>query len=163
MTTVNLASPDSVRAVLGVSLEELPDIVLADPIYATRLREDIFDMNDQLLADYATALAASPQSSAQARFVDLTQAYAAYNVAQQCLIALPLFSPLTIKDSKSELTRGADFYKALKDDVGFVLSTLRTRLLTVYPQINPSASAPPAVDRVWAAGVGLSSDPVTGS
>jgi hypothetical protein len=84
-------------------------------------------------------------------------------VARQCLNSLPMFSPLTIKDEKAELTRNVDAYKNLKADVGAVLSAMRTRLLSAYTLINTDALAPTVTDRVWGLAVGLGTDPVTGS
>lgn len=161
--SVNLVTTDSVRAVLGVSAQELPDTVLTNPIYATKLREDMYDLHPQMLTDFATIGTLTNVSSDQERFLDLAQAYAAYNVAQQCLTSLPMFSPLTIKDEKAELTRNANFYQQTKDDVGAVLTLMRQRLQKVYVAVNPLALAPVAVDRVLVLGVGLGTDPVTGS
>lgn len=160
--SVNLVTTSSVRAVLGVSAKELPDLVLSSLIYSTKLKEDLLEMHPQLLSDFATIGALASPTSNQQRFLDLTETYAAYNVAQQCLISLPMFSPLTIKDEKAELTRNANSYLQLKKDVGAVLSMMRLKLKTIYSTINPAAPVPTATERTLAATVGLSSDPVTG-
>lgn len=161
--SVNLVTTDSVRAVLGVSSKELPDTVLSNSIYSVRLREAMIDLHPQIVADFATIGALASPTSDQQRFLDLAQTYAAYNVAQQCLVSLPMFSPMTIGDEKAQLIRFADAYKALKDDVGAVLSLIRTKLQNVYQVINPDALAPNQVARSWGAAVGLATDPVTGA
>jgi hypothetical protein len=161
--SVNLVTTDSVRAVLGVSAQELPDTVLTNSIYATQLREDMFDMHPQMTADFATLSALTDVTSDQERFLDLAQAYAAYNVAWQCLTSLPMFAPQTIKDEKSELTRNADFYAQLRTDVGAVLDKLGARLRRAYAAVNANAPAPVTVDRIFGLAVGLASDPVTGA
>lgn len=158
---IDLVTTDSVRAVLGVSAKELPDSVLASPIYSVRLREDMLDLHSQMVADFARVSVIDSPPSDEQRFLDLAQTYAAYNVAQQCLIALPMFAPLTIKDEKAELTRNTDSFRQLKEDIGAVLSLMRGRLLTSYAKINVDAPAPTAVDRVFSIAVGLGSDPVT--
>lgn len=161
--SVNLVTTDSVRAVLGVSAQELPDAVLTNPIYATQLREDMLDMHAQMVADFATISALTNATSDQERFLDLAQAYAAYNVANQCLTGLPMFAPQTIKDEKSELTRNDDFYERLREDVGAVLAKLASRLRRAYAAVNVGAPVAAPVTPVFAAAVGLSADPVTGA
>lgn len=163
MPTINLVTTDSVRAVLGVSAKELPDTVLANSIYSVRLKEAILDLHPQMLADFNTVSGLDSPTSDQQRFLDLMETYAAYNVAQQCLISLPMFSPMTIQDEKAALIRNANAYAQLKADVGDVLTIIRVKLQTVYVAINPSALAPTPIDRVFMVGVSLGSDPVTGS
>jgi hypothetical protein len=159
----NLVTTDSVRAVLGVSAQELPDSVLTNSIYSVRLSEDLRDLNSQMVSDFITISALASPTPDQTRFIDLLQTYAAYNVARQCLVSLPMFAPLTIKDEKAELTRNVNSYAQLKTDVGEVLSIMRTRLLTAYTAVNSSALAPTVTDRVFGLAVGLGTDPVTGS
>jgi hypothetical protein len=161
MTDLVLTS--SVRAVLGVSSKELPDSVLTNPIYATRLREDLRDMHVQLIADFARANALPQPSDDEERFLELAASYGAYHVANQCLAALPMFSPLTIKDEKAELTRNVDSFKQLRVDVPAVMSLLKTRLLKAYAAVNVDAPAPNPTTRTFAASVGLATDPVTGA
>jgi hypothetical protein len=159
--STNLVTTDSVRAVLGVSAKELPDTVLGSQVYSTRLREDLIDMHPQIISDFAAIGALASPTSDQQRFLDLMETYAAYNVAKQCLDALPMFSPLTIKDEKAELTRNVDSYKNLKADVSAVLSLMKGKLQKAYAAVNPDAPAPTPVDRIWGVSVGLGSDPVT--
>lgn len=161
--SVNLVTTDSVRAVLGVSAQELPDTVLTNPIYATQLREDMLDLHPQMVADFATISALNSVTDDQGRFLDLAQAYAAYNVATQCLTSLPMFAPQTIMDEKAQLTRNPDFYKTLRADVGAVMSKLASRLQRAYTAINASALPPSDTVRVLGVAVGLGSDPVIGS
>lgn len=160
---VNLVTTDSVRAILGVSAQELPDTVLTNSIYSVRLREDLRDLNSRIVTDFATYAALDTLTDDQDRFLDLTQTYAAYQVAWQCLTSLPMFAPLTIKDEKAELTRNVNAYDRLKADVGAVLALIRGKMLAAYAVLNPDAPAPLAVDRILSLTVGLSADPVTGS
>jgi hypothetical protein len=159
----DLVTTDSVRAALGVSAQELPDAVLTNSIYSTRLREDLRDLNTQIISDFAMISALTVRTADQDRFLDLMQAYAAYNVAQQCLGALPMFAPLTIKDEKAELTRNVNPYEQLGRDIGAVLSAMRSRLQKAYALINTAAQPPAAIVEVFGVAVGLSTDPVTGA
>lgn len=159
---INLVTTDSVRAVLGVSAKELPDTVLGNSIYSVRLKEDMLDLHAQMVTDFARVSALPSPSKDEQRFLDLAQTYAAYNVANQCLVSLPMFAPLTIMDEKAELTRNANSFAQLKADVGAVLTLMKKRLQAAYSKINADAPAPTAVDRVLAVAVGLGFDPVTG-
>jgi hypothetical protein len=161
--SVELVLTSSVRAILGVSSKELPDTVLTNPIYAVRLREDLRDLNTQLVADFASIGALTTRTDDQERFVELASTYAAYHVANQCLGALPMFSPLTLKDEKAELTRNVDAFKGLREDVSQVMNVMKTRLQNAYAKINSAAPAPNPTARTLLASVGLATDPVTGA
>lgn len=160
MAFTSITSTDEVRAVLGVSPLELTDAVLGSPIYTTNLTEALYALHPQLAADYAAVDRTAP-SADQERFVNLTEAYAAYQVAQQCLGSVQMFAPQLIKDTKTEVQRTQDAYKNLRRDVGATLSILRMSLLTVYPKINPDAVAPSAQSRLMVLSAGIASDPVT--
>lgn len=159
---VNLCSTSSVRAVLGVSEAELRDTVLLQPIYLARLKEHLLGLHVSMINDFATSAAASPQSGDQERFTDLLQTYAAYQMAHQLIGAMPMFAPQTIKDSRSEMTRVADPYARLRQDVLDSLPYLKTRLLTAYNKINPASPVPTATQRIRVLVSTPAVNPVTG-
>lgn len=159
----NLASTASIRSVLGVSERELRDDVLLDPTFSVLLNEDLYAISPDLVADYEIADAVDPKTTIQQRFVDLTQTYAAYQIALQCCNSVSMFAPETIKDSRSELTRGADFYKTLRADIQATLKTLRVLLRSAYAAINPIYTPPTAIERIRVVAVPLGIDPVTGA
>lgn len=164
MAFTDITSTDSVRAALGVSEKEIKDEVLLNPIYMTRLTESIYDMHPAMLADFvvAVAVAEAVRTEDQDRFVNLVQAYASYHLAQQCLGSVAMFAPQTIKSDRSEKTRSADPYTQLRKDINETLPLIRVRLRSVYPKINPQATAPSAVERLRVLAAPLGANPITG-
>lgn len=162
MAATDLTSTADIRSALGVSEKELPDTVLQNPIYTTKLMEALRDMHPSLFADFAATAAIVTRTEVQERFVTLTQAYSAYHIAAQCLPAIDMIAPQTIKDARSELSRQDNASEQLKKDLADSLKFFRVRLRTVYAAINPDATVPLATERLYALAAGLGTDPVTG-
>lgn len=162
MALTDVVSTASVRAVLGVSERELRDAVLLDPVYSIRLTLALKTLHAELLADFVEIAALPTKTDAQQLFVDLLQAYSAYLVAQLCMAAVPMFAPETIKDSRSEMTRGASPYAKLAGDIAASLNLLKTNLLAAYLVINPDATFTATTARILAVAAPLAVDPVTG-
>lgn len=155
-------TPDSVRAVLGISAEEIEDVTVLDPIYYARMIEDLNKLNPGLIGTYTAAKAASPQSATQERFVLLVQTAAAYLVAQQMLAALPMFAPQTIQDSKSQVSRVVNPYTALTNSILGSLNYFYGVIQDVYVLLNPGSVAPDTTVRIVMLTTGVALDPVTG-
>lgn len=164
MAATDLTSTASVRSALGVSERELRDDVLLDPIYSVRLTEALHTLSETLYDDFVTAatILEDLRTRDQQRFVDLTQTFGAYHVATQCLGSVAMFAPMTIKDSRSELTRNDDPYKSLRTDLPLALALITKQLLRVYAVINPSAVVVSAAARVRVTAAPLAINPVTG-
>lgn len=164
MAFIDLTSTAEVRAVLGVSEKELRDDVLLLPLYSTRLVGDIEALHAQMLADFVTTAALATRTDDQQRFVDLLQAYAAYNVARQCLGAVAMFAPQLISAAaKSTAQRVADPYARLREDVPATMHILKTRLRSAYARLNPDATPPTAAERLYATAVTPAVNPITGA
>lgn len=161
MASTDLTTSSAVRAVLGVSEQELPDDVLLEPIYMTLLTEDLRAIHPQLITDFAAAAAIEARTDEQERFVSLVQMYAAYHIAKRCLGALPMFAPRVIKDARSELQRSDDPYTGLKADVTATLPVLKVRMRGVYALVNPAVQIPTALERIRVL-VAVPINPVTG-
>ncbi len=163
MALTDYTSYASIRAGLGVSEPELPDLVLSNSIYDVMLREDLREINANLSADFITAKADVTPSPEQTRFVELVETYSAYQVDSQLLVSVAMFAPKTIKDSSSELVRVLDPYADTRKAIVATLTYLRAKMLDAYQALDPTEAAPAAVTRVLVAGVGLGLDPVTGA
>jgi hypothetical protein len=148
MATTDLTTSSAVRAVLGVSEQELPDDVLQEPIYTTLLTEDLRAIHPQIIADFATVAVIEVKTDDQERFFDLVQMYSAYHIAKRCLGAVGMFAPGIIKDARSELQRTGDPYKQLRADILATLPTLKVRMRGAYARINPAAVAPTPAERL---------------
>jgi hypothetical protein len=162
MVLTDVTTTAEVRAVLGVSEKEIRDTVLLQPIYAVRLSEALYALDDGLLTAYTAASLASPQSALQLRFTNLVETYSAYRVAEFCLGAVAMFAPKEIKDSRSEVIRVNDPYAKLRGDIDEALVSLQALMLSVYALIDPSVPVVVATVRTMVAAAPLGTDPVTG-
>lgn len=161
MATTDLTTSSAVRAVLGVSEQELPDDVLLEPIYTTLLTEDLREIHPQLVNDFAAVAVIEVKTDDQERFFDLVQMYSAYHIAKRCLGAVGMFAPGIIKDARSELQRTGDPYAQLRADVQATLPTLKVRMRRAYSRINPAYAAPTPAERLRVL-VTVPTNPVTG-
>lgn len=150
---------DSVRAVIGVSDEELEDATLAEVIYYVQLSEKLLSLSSTMETDFLT-LPGSP-SAAQIRFGNLVKTYSAYFIASLLLGALPMFAPKAVKDSQEGFTRIDDPYKNIGIDVNFALGQLQTLLEAAYAVVL-GVGAKTVTPRVMQVSTGLAVDPVTG-
>ena len=160
---VDYTSYDAVRAVLGVSSEEIDDDVINLPLYEVMLSEDLLDLSGSIQTDFITVrdIPVGTQTDIEKRFVRVMQTYASYQVASTLLGSVALFAPKDITDSKASVTRVNDPFKTLKEDVLASLVYIRTRLLTAYDAYSPTYAAPTAVTRTFITSTGLAIDPVT--
>lgn len=161
ITLTDYTACDSVRAVLGVSEEEVPDTVLASPIYATLLSETLLELSAALATTYITTKDKVTRTADEQRFVDLTQTFSAYSVASKMLGSLPMFAPMTIKDSKAMVTRIQDPFAALKEDVAGTYTYIKDKLLAAFAVVSPANPAPNITTRTLVVATGLGLDPVT--
>lgn len=156
------SSYGAIRAVLGVSSNEVEDTVIDLPMYEVLLQEDLLQLGATMAADYATAKGIATPPAATARFVRVLQTYASYQVASTLLGSVSMFAPKDITDGKASLARVADPFKSLKDNVAQSLAYIRGRLLAAYADYSPANAAPVAVTRSWVGSIGLATDPVAG-
>ena len=159
MAITTYCTTDSVRAVLGVSVDEIEDVTVLDPIYSLALSERFTDIDAGLEPFYAT-IPLTGQTAAQTRFVNLVNTYAAYVVAQQLLNSVPMFAPQTITDSKASMIRAQDAYDDLRANVLGSINYIFTRIATTYKALNPSGTVPVYNGRIFAVTAG-GYDPVT--
>ena len=89
----DFATYDEIRAVLGVSDEELEDGTLALPMYLKLLQLDFGDIAGTLEAQYLAAKASTPPSAAEQKLVDVVSVFSAYASSKHLLTSLPRFAP----------------------------------------------------------------------
>lgn len=164
MAITSYTSYDEVRAVLGVSTDELEDATLALTLYDYGLQAELNEISANLSADFATVsgIDFTSRTTVQQWFFQTTQVFAAYSVARQAGSGLPLFGPKDISDGKATVSRFADApYKAVLARVDSEYNKARTRLESAYASFNSSTSTP--IARSYFKASGLTTDPVTGS
>lgn len=163
----DLTSSDEIRATLGVSDEELPDVTLALPTFVRSLTLDLEDLTPagDTLSQYLSiwALPAGSRSAVQQRYFDVVQLYSTFHVSKQLLASAPLFAPQRISDGRAELARFADPFADTKAGVleGFYLA--RRRLLAAYENLTSTVVTTAITAPVLAVSTGLAVDPVTGA
>ena len=162
MSVLDYTTYDEIRAVLGVSTDELEDSTLALGLYLSNLIGELEDIDTSLPGDYAVVAALSSRSALQQRFYEGTRLFAAYAVAKQLGSGLPLFGPKDITDGKASTSRFADSpYKETLKAVSAYYERTRGKLESAYADLN--AGSKTTVARTLFVGGQPSSNPVTGT
>lgn len=161
-TLTDFTSYDEIRAVLGVSNEEIEDVTLALPMYHDQLNFRLDDIYGTLAATFLTIgeITAPSRTAEQARFYNITRLFCSYGVAADLIVALPMFSVQRVTDGKAEMER-FDPMADMKAGVLSMLNPLLTRLQAALTVVDPTYSAPVAVTGISIVGVALARDPVT--
>jgi hypothetical protein len=163
MQITDLTTYPDVRAVLGVSDEEIEDVELALSIWSTNMTLRLLDLTPtfETLYDGIKDTAEGSRTPIQQRFYITSNLYAAYLVADDLLTSLPMFSFKSITDGKAETER-FDRWEDVRDGVKLGLGGIRARLLLMLQTLEgtpvPTVSLPGLI-----AGVPLGFDPVTGA
>lgn len=153
-----------IRAVLGVSNEELEDATLALEVYESNLTFEMEDVNASIISEYTTvsAIASGSRTDAQQRFYKAVRLFATYAVAKQLCSSLPLFGPKDVSDGKASQSRFADSpYKETIRRIEAGFDRLRGKLDEAYADLSAGSSV--AVERTLFAVSSPDTDPVTGS
>jgi hypothetical protein len=150
-----------VRAILGVSEDEVEDATLGLPVYATNLEAELRDVSLSLPTSYQAVRAKIVRTPEEDWFFRITQQFAAHVVAKQCLTALPMAAPREMSDGKASMSRFADSpYRDTIRRVESDLETNRTRLKAALDAVNASATI---ITRQVYFARSSSVDPVTGA
>ena len=152
---------DEVRAVLGVSDEELEDATLSLPFYAQQLELELESVYESLPSTYSTIQAMAPniRTPQEQKLFDIVQVYSAYATGKILLVSAPRFAPRRISDGRAEVERVTDPFATLRDDLEQALISLRARLIKALAALNIEIT--PAVGRVYFGAAGLSINPIT--
>ena len=155
----DFASYDEIRAVLGVSDEELEDGTLALPLYLKLLQMDFGDLASTLEAQYLAAKALPTPSAAEQKLLDVVSVFSAYAISKHLLTSMPLFAPKRITDGRAETDRVTDPFEGVREGVNSTYQTLKARVLIALGNTGTPTTA--ATDRVYFSAAGLTINPVT--
>lgn len=165
MALLDYTTYDDIRAILGVSTDELEDGTISLSVYEFGLSSDIRSVSRTLVADHAI-VAAIPESSwtdTQREFMEGMSLFCTFSVARQLLTSLPLFSPKELGDGKATQVRYSDNpYKEVIRRVEAGFDKYRLELEAVYAEIK-SSSAAARTDRIFMIVSSPTTDPVTGA
>lgn len=171
MALIDFTTFEDVRAVLGVSVDELEDATLGLSVYEFDLKDELSEVSEDaipgsdLIADYSSAKAKAPadRTADEQRLIEYTRLFSTYAVARHLTAALPLFSPKEQTDGKASIVRYTqDPYKHTVSEIKARYERYRDRLIKAYSAAMSSA-APATVLRTYLSGSQPTSDPVTGA
>ncbi len=158
-------SPDDIRAVLGVSDEELEDATISLPVYALTLEAELRDIGPSLPADLEVVRDKDSglRTDDETWMLKAAQLFITFSIARQLTTGLPLFSPKEITDSKASVVRFAS--NPYADTIAMVrdqFAVNQARLSTAYKVVK-TASASVASLPSYLLVVTPAVDPVTGA
>lgn len=159
---VDFTSFDDIRAVLGVSSDELEDATLSLDLYYFGLVSELEEMTPSPLSSYLDLFETDPEvmSEDELRFYRAMRVFASNWVAKELLPSLPVFAPREISDGKAGMQRVLDPYKAVREGVESGLERAALRLASAYAKLT-AGSASTRVQRVFMGVAGLPVNPVT--
>lgn len=165
MAMLDYTTYDDIRAVLGVSSDEIEDSTLSLQVYEFGLSSEIRAVSRSLATDVATviAIAEGSRTTAEAELLEVMSLFATYAVARQLLTSLPLFSPKEISDGKASQTRYAtNPYEETIRRVESEFNRFKAELEEVYASYK-STTAQSRVERTYLMVSSPASDPITGT
>ena len=155
-------SYEEIRAVLGVSPEELEDVTLSMPLYEQLLKLEIESVGVGIVAAFQTVSVLSPpaRTAPQQLLYDVARLYSAYAIANHLLTSLPYFGELRIQDERAQKERVSDPYEKTKIGVQAWLANLRLRLSAAFVAVVGGTAVSRTV-RTLTVATGIALDPVT--
>ena len=150
---------DTVRAVLGVSDEDLEDTTLALPLYYQHLSLDLDSIASTAKGIYETILLNPTPTPLEEKYKDVMQLFSAYATAKNLLGSLALFAPKSISDGRASLDRFPDPMDDLKEGVETMYAKLRAKLLGLLDEMGTPIGA--SISRPYFGVSALGYDPVT--
>lgn len=149
-----------IRAVLGVSDEDLDDATLSLQLYDDYLTQELEDVSLDLPGIYATKKALSTPTATELRFLTACNLFSTFAVAKQLTAALPLFATKTVTDGKAATGRFDNPYRDTIKNVTEQFERMRNRLVAALAAVGTTSTAVTA--RVYLSVASPSSDPITG-
>lgn len=163
MQLIDYTTLDDIRAVLGISEEEVSNADLSLESFAISLELKLSDISESLASAYS-AVKAIPEASMtakQLRFYKTVRLYAAYAVAENLLTSLPNFGFKVVTDGKAKTER-FDHWEDVKSGILATLNSLKIKVRIALAAIDGTYVAPETVAGVFIVGVATSTNPVTG-
>ena len=159
-TLQTFTTPDEIRAVLGVAVEEISDTTLELPVNLIQLQFELSDINSALESAYTASVSILPASrtSAEQLLVNTVQVFSAYAVARSLLTSLATFAPIKITDGRAETGRSADPFESVREGVTATYESLKKRVSNAYQATLGGVGA--VTSRTYFAAAGLSVNPV---
>ena len=158
-TLTQFTSYDEIRAVLGVSDEELEDNTLALGMYSTLLEMDLGDISSGLVDQYLAIYALAIKTPEEQKLLDVVSVFSAYAISKHLLTSLPLFAPKRITDGRAETDRITDPFEGVREGVNSMYPVLKERIKAILAILGTPTTASTA--RTFFSVAGLAINPVT--
>jgi len=162
MPLTTYTSYADVRAVLGVSDDDIDDDTLALPTYDDMLRMEMDSLNVGLHPKFLEVALVQPTAltDAQSMFLRYFRLFCTYATARALASALPMFGPKSISDGKASMARFSDNpYKTTVAKVEADFARMSSLLASSYAALESTSTT--VFSRPWFSAVGLDVDPVT--
>lgn len=164
MAVTDYTTYNDIRAVLGISDEELEDETLALDVTSNRL--------DMLLGRVATGLPAAwsdakaavdagTPTTLQKRLVGCVQVWASYAVAGLMLTSMRMFAPKKLTDGKGEFDRFTDPWASMKEDIAGIQADTEATIRDILDELGELQA--PVTVRVFVGTAGLVENPIVGN
>ena len=103
----DLTTCDEVRAVLGVSDDEIEDRTILLPVYEYNLEAELRGVSATLISHCADVRAKpeAERTDNEKWLLKMAAIFATYAVAKNLTTSLPMFSPKEVSDSKASMAR----------------------------------------------------------
>lgn len=163
MALTDYTTYNDIRAVLGVSDEELEDTTLALEVYSVNLSKEMRGVHAQTVTQYTTisGKVVGDRTAAEQQFYEQCRLFAVYAVAKQCLSSLPLFSPKDISDNKAAMSRFSDSpFRTTMKEVNARYTENKSDLAAAIATVLATSGT--KAKRTWMATAKSTTDPVTG-
>jgi hypothetical protein len=162
MQILDYTSYDEVRATLGVSDEELEDVTLALPMWASELQLRLEDVSSTLETLYGTvaAKAENVRTVDEQKLYKIVRLYSMYCISDNLLTSLPMFSFKSVSDGKSEKSR-PDKWEDTRDGVRQGVQAMLARLRMILAKVDGTYSTPTATVSIITRATGLAVNPIT--
>lgn len=163
MQLTAVTSYAEVRAVLGVSDEELEDSTLALSIYDTEVDIRVDEISANAASVYATvsALAEGDRSVVQQRYYKVYRLLCSYLFADTLFKSMPMFSYKNVTDGKAEVSR-FESLETVERGIKAGINTARLRLNELLAALGFGTTAVSRT-QVFLAAATLAVNPVTNS
>ena len=161
MSFLDFTTCDEVRAVLGVSAEELDDDVIGLPLYDRLLRQHFREVGTSAYATILSLTSSASLTEAEESLIDLAGVFATYALACELAKSMPNFSPRLISDGKANINRHDQAFRLVIAAVKNSLEDCRRKLSEAFTAYQ-GAAASPVLTYGGFVSVGLASDPVVG-
>lgn len=123
----DLTTTEEVRSLFGLSPAEIPDEMLAQPVYGREISLKLMKLSPRLATNWSTLIASSDPRDVQV--VSLVKSWVAYAFADRICDVLPLVVARTLTDSKASFQR-------FDTDLQKVITSIRARFALTEAELQ---------------------------